>query len=261
MDRLMKFGQLEGCTDMALGSRVWHRSGKLTFIPEVDAASHSKFPDRYRWASQWVGSLQGLRVADVGCWTGSFLEHLASADRSVELVGIDLSGPWLEEAMALHPDMEFVPVESLVLPLKGQLIRFDTVFFLETLEHLPLGSESQVLKNLAGLLAPGGELILSTPVMGFAAITDPAWLLVGHRHYTYGRLTKLCAQAGLEINEVAYSGNLWSIIDSHLMYIFKHVLHRTRHGSGRLQERADTGLYNHRRFTTNNVWIRAFPVG
>jgi 2-polyprenyl-3-methyl-5-hydroxy-6-metoxy-1,4-benzoquinol methylase len=242
---------------MTLRSRMWHRSGSLVFVPEVDAAKHAEIPDRYRWASYWAGSLEGKRVADVGCWTGRFLEHLAAAGHPGKLFGIDLLGPWLEEATARHPEMEFVPVESLLIPIEGHQHSFDTVFFLETLEHLPRGSERKVVQNLAGLLRVGGEFILSTPVMGFAAIADPAWLLVGHRHYTHRHLKRLCEEAGLEIREVAYSGNLWSIIDINLLYIFKHLLHRDRHAGSRLRKRADTGLYNNRQLMTNNVWIRA----
>jgi 2-polyprenyl-3-methyl-5-hydroxy-6-metoxy-1,4-benzoquinol methylase len=126
---------------MTLRSRMWHRSGSLVFVPEVDAAKHAEIPDRYRWASYWAGSLEGKRVADVGCWTGRFLEHLAAAGHPGKLFGIDLLGPWLEEATARHPEMEFVPVESLLIPIEGHQHSFDTVFFLETLEHLPRGLE------------------------------------------------------------------------------------------------------------------------
>ena len=209
-----------------LVSRIWNRSGKLAFVPEVDAATHAEIPDRYRWAASWARSLKGKRVADVGCWTGGFLEHLAAASQPNELVGIDLRGPWLEEARARNPAITYVPVDSLVSPLGNHLHGFDTVFFLETLEHLERGSESQVLKNLAKVLVPSGELILSTPAAGLAAITDPAWFLVGHRHYAPRRLVKLCEDAGLVIREVAYSGNSWSILDLNRLYLFKHVLRR-----------------------------------
>lgn len=245
-----------------LVSRIWHRSGKLAFVPEVDAATHPEIADRYRWAVSWARSLKGQRVADIGCWTGTFLEHLAAVSQPDELVGIDLRGPWLEEARARNLAITFVPVDSLLPPIGDHLHGFDTVFFLETLEHLQRGSESQVLKNLAEMLVPSGELILSTPAAGLAAITDPAWFLVGHRHYASRRLVKLCEDAGLVIREVAYSGNFWSILDLNLLYLSKHVLRRTYHASRYISTRADTGLYSTPRVATNNLWIRAIrPLG
>lgn len=240
-----------------LARRIWHRSGKLAFVRAVDAVTNAEVPHRYRWASSWAGSLDGKRIADVGCWTGGFLEYLASVSQAVELVGIDLAGPWLEEARLRHPEMSFIPVESLLSPPGKDLKCFDTVFLLETLEHVERGSERRVLENLAKLLAPSGEIILSTPAAGLAAITDPAWLLVGHRHYSRRRLVELCGEAGLVIRGVAYSGNLWSLLDVNLLYAWKHIVRRQYHPSPYISELADTSIYSVPRTSTNNIWIRA----
>ena len=52
---------------------------------------------------------------------------------------------------------------------------------------------------------------------------DPAWYLVGHRHYNSGTIKNYCTDAGLEVKQVMYSGNFWTTLDSLIMYYFKYL--------------------------------------
>ncbi len=73
---------------------------------------------------------------------------------------------------------------------------WDCVFSLEVVEHLPLEEIATWLRSLAGLLRPGGRLILSTPNTFY----PPAYLRdATHRTpLCYDELAGLVAAAGLE---------------------------------------------------------------
>lgn len=170
---------------------------------------------------------------------------------------MDIPGHWLPVAQRRLPDARLLPVESFdhfPNELQG---RFDTVFFLETLEHLPRGSEEDVVEGLAGLLADGGELVLSTPAAGMAALCDPAWLLGGHRHYRRATLVRMLAQAGLEVQQVWYQGNTWTSIDTSLLYAYKHLLRRRYTTPVGIEKRQPQTLYPMRRIGSTNIWLKA----
>ncbi len=96
-----------------------------------------------------------------------------------------------------NPEAKFLCIESIEQIPDDLRQAFDTVYFLETLEHLPRELEYPAAKSLEKLLAPDGELILSVPAAGLAALLDPAWYLVGHRHYRNKRLVRILQSAGI----------------------------------------------------------------
>jgi SAM-dependent methyltransferase len=198
--------------------------------------------------------IAGKRILDVGCWTGGLLT-LFETPEPAELMGIDLAGPWIHEAQRAVPSARFLEVTTLSELPPSLAHHFDVVMLLETLEHLPKGSEVSAIAALGALLAPGGRLILSTPAAGFAAPLDPAWSLTGHRHYRLATLTAMFSSAGLEIHDVHYSGNYWTSIDCLLFYFSKHVLHRPYKSPRFISSREPTHVYEKRRPTSANVWL------
>lgn len=239
-----------------LFARIRTRSGYVMFSDEVDSAQHAGPPQRLVWAAELVRPMAGARIVDVGCWTGALLA-LVEPLGPAELVGIDLPGPWLCVAQRAVPSATFLGVSSLTgLPASFRH-HFDGVFFLETLEHLPRGSQVSALRALASLLAPGGKLVLSTPAAGISAPLDPAWLLVGHRHYRLKTVAAMLASAGLEVSCHHYSGNAWTSLDAMLLYSYKYVLHRSYSPSSMMAARTQTGLYARRRLGSANIWVEA----
>lgn len=111
---------------------------------------------RYEFA---LPQARDRRVLDVGCGEGYGAALLAGSARDV--VAIDYSPAAVDHARAsyerrnLHVDI----ADARALPYR--LGRFDVITCFEVIEHVP--DADALLERLAGLLAPGGILLLSTP--------------------------------------------------------------------------------------------------
>jgi 2-polyprenyl-3-methyl-5-hydroxy-6-metoxy-1,4-benzoquinol methylase len=95
------------------------------------------------------------RALDVGCGTGAFTRRLAS--RSAYTMAVDLSPEMIRVARELSPeagiDYRVCDVTTWERPAAG----FDVIFALAVLHHLPFEA---TLRELAGLLVPGGVLVV-----------------------------------------------------------------------------------------------------
>jgi SAM-dependent methyltransferase len=124
-------------------------------VPE--GACHVSFWEhvyRYRFAAARVA---GRRVLDLACGEGYGAAALARAGaRSV--LGVDLSAEACAHARAKY-GLETRAGSAEAIPLADGAV--DTVVSFETLEHVP--APERFLAECARVLAPGGELIVSTP--------------------------------------------------------------------------------------------------
>jgi 2-polyprenyl-3-methyl-5-hydroxy-6-metoxy-1,4-benzoquinol methylase len=249
---------------MNLLQRLTKRSGELVFDPDADSISAVEGGDvlRYGWVARWAKEwgLEDGRVLDLGCWTGGFLRRL---DREVgcgDICGVDLDGPWLDVARHVMPSGIFKPLPSLLELQDTVEGKFDFVFFLETIEHLPRGSEGETLRAIANVISTGGSLVLSTPYAGALTPLDPAWLLLGHRHYRRSTLQNLLETAGFTIDEVGFAGNLYEVVAEYRFLLNKHVRHRIVAAHPRLRMHADTGITANRKPFTTGIYVRARKV-
>jgi 2-polyprenyl-3-methyl-5-hydroxy-6-metoxy-1,4-benzoquinol methylase len=135
------------------------------------------------------------RVLDYGCSSG----HLAELCRPDAYLGVDISEEALEVARASHPGYQF---DSKV----SEHERFDAIVALAVLEHVhdPL----DLLTRWAGMLNPGGRIVLTTPHPSFEWIlTVGAKVGLFDRHsldehddlLNLARIRELAAGAGLEL--------------------------------------------------------------
>jgi tRNA (cmo5U34)-methyltransferase len=108
------------------------------------------------------------RVYDLGCASGTTLVLLAEhlAERPIEIIGIDNSGPMLEECekkIAASGWNERILVEQ--ADIRTYQPEHASVIILNyTLQFLPVKERAAVLKRLASGLLPGGALLLSEKV-------------------------------------------------------------------------------------------------
>lgn len=191
--------------------------------------------------SQSVNSsdLVGRNVLDIGCGNGWF--ELCSLARGVEAItGVDISETDLRTARTHVRDARasFHVGSAIALPFDNA--SFDTVVSWEVLEHIPKGTEPQMFQEVRRVLRPGGVFYLSTPqatVIGNAL--DPAWWLIGHRHYTKRALGRLAEQARFRVEVIRSVGGAWTIATVLNMYIAKWIFRRPIFMQKMFNERMD----------------------
>jgi 2-polyprenyl-6-hydroxyphenyl methylase / 3-demethylubiquinone-9 3-methyltransferase len=202
----------------ALAGRWWEPDGPMRPL-------HRMNPARVRWiaarvARRFAGrpeAVAGLRLLDVGCGAGIAAEALARL--GFDVLGLDAAAAPIAAAVA-HAKGRMakgglalayrvgVPEELL-----AEGARFPVVTALEVVEHVP--DPAAFLHVLAGLVAPGGLLVLSTlnrTAASFVAAKLVAeyalrWLPVGthdwRRFLTPAELARHVRDAGLVVGDVA----------------------------------------------------------
>ena len=200
------------------------------------------------------GDLDGRDVLDLGCGFGWFtLWALRNGARTV--VGVE---PREEDLASVRrhiddPRAAFRVASATSLPFETSSV--DTVVMWEVLEHLPKGTEAVAFREISRALRPGGALYLSTPYGSMLArATDPAWWILGHRHYSRARIRELAEGADLDVEVIELKGRLWEILQLNNMYASKWILRRRPIFERSLLRRVDSEWREPGGFT--NVFIR-----
>lgn len=121
------------------------------------------------------------RILDVGCHVG-YLGQMLKADRSVEVVGIEMDPGAGAEARQHLDEVHVLDVEqSEVLPLPEDY--FDCITMLDVLEHLIL--PARVLRTVRRHLRRNGCILLSVPNVRHISVIG-SLLLPGRRWTTDG---------------------------------------------------------------------------
>ena len=173
-----------------------------------------------------AANLSGKDVLDIGCGFGWFAVHAlgsgAQSATGIEPVEADLS----TARGQIHDERAtFVAAGGESLPFDDW--SFDTVVMWEVLEHVPKHTEPRVFAEVTRVLRPGGRFFLSTPFRSVrACVTDPAWWLIGHRHYSRQRLLDFASEAGLEVEHLDVRGGGWQILHMNNMYVAKWIFRR-----------------------------------
>ena len=127
----------------------------------------SEWRSDLKWARlhKAIAPLAGRKVLDVGCGNGYYALRMHAAGAHT-VIGVDPSLLYVMQFLAVSL---FQPTTNVfVLPLRGEELpqderQFDTCFSMGVLYHqrTPL----QHLRQLQGMLRPGGQLVLETIVM------------------------------------------------------------------------------------------------
>ncbi len=168
-------------------------------------------------AATLVAGVRPHRVVDVGCKGGWLLGHLAEQTDAELLVGVDLDPQLPQVQPGCDRAVRVLAGDARRLPVRASWA--DAVCMFEVLEHLPAGSEPAALAEAARALRPGGLLFCSTPAAWLpGTLLDPAWWLIGHRHYPMRRLLELICGAGLEVRLATTRGGWAEVFGVPLYY-------------------------------------------
>ena len=138
---------------------------------------------------------RGLRVLDVGCGAGGWLQPLS---RFGTVTGIELDEPSIRFCRDRELHRTLVGrVDALPVPPGSH----DLVCLWDVIEHTP--DDLAVLREARDALAPGGHLVISAPAYQFLYANNDR---VAHhfRRYTRGQLVRRVTEAGLAVRKATY---------------------------------------------------------
>ncbi|MGA2735587.1 MAG: methyltransferase domain-containing protein [Syntrophobacteraceae bacterium] len=153
------------CPEMRYEEGHWIRSGNLEYglraYLEQQSTSYSQVKNAF--VRDLIGSLKGLRFLDFGCGAGMFMVHAAMQGAALT-VGVDVEETVLKTARyfagkhGLADRCHFICSRG--FPFHAAAPHFDVVLIKDVLEHVP--HDQELLNAAAGLLAPGGCMVVST---------------------------------------------------------------------------------------------------
>ncbi|UPG93258.1 bifunctional 2-polyprenyl-6-hydroxyphenol methylase/3-demethylubiquinol 3-O-methyltransferase UbiG [Luteibacter aegosomatissinici] len=189
-----------------LAARWWDPDGESRPLHDLNPVRSAYVAGR--------ANLRGAKVVDVGCGGGLLSEALARAGANV--TAIDL-GAKLIEIAKLHLFESNLQVDYRVQSsdelAAAEPASFDVVCCMEMIEHVP--DPLVLIRDLAAMLKPGGQLFLSTlnrtPAAFGAAIVGAEYLMRllprGTHHYAQflkpSEVAGMLRHAGLELEDIS----------------------------------------------------------
>ena len=192
---------------------------KLYHLVVADAVALQS-PTKFNLIYGFLGRDLGV-VADVGCGPGVFTRYLSRHAKVVWAADISLNT--LQRTRARHREnsnVRFVLTEASRLPFPGGC--FDTIVFLEVLEHLQ--DDRGAVEELFRLLKPGGKLVLSVPVPPGEINHDDPW---GHKRegYTLAELQDLLRSSHLEVEQHGFAQFKFSRLGEKAVNFWRRTFH------------------------------------
>lgn len=198
--------------------------------------------------------VKNKEILDVGCGYGWI--ELAMLKKSIKkIIGIEPSENDLftPKKYVKSKRAKFVVGSAIDIPFKKNV--FDTVVSWEVIEHIPLNTETKMFQEVNRVLKKNGVFYLSTPYASFwSKVFDPAWWLIGHRHYTSEKLIGLAIANGFAIEKMEIRGGWWEIIGMLNLYIMKWVFRRKPLFDNYVKKKQDLEYRNPNGFT--NIFFK-----
>ncbi len=173
--------------------------------------------------------IDNKNILDVGCGFGWFEYHLLKNKyKPKKVVGIDITSKDVLTAKDFikHENFYFKEASIFDLALKD---KFDTVVSFEVIEHIPKNTEIEMFEKVNKLLRNKGVFYLSTPYNNFfSKLFDPAYFLIGHRHYSLDQLKNFAKKTGFKVEKFAIKGGFFDLISNLNMYIAKWIFRREK---------------------------------
>jgi 2-polyprenyl-3-methyl-5-hydroxy-6-metoxy-1,4-benzoquinol methylase len=120
---------------------------------------HDGFIPRQKWfVEEIIQPLSGLTL-DCGCARGLWSKELKQ--RGLDVVGLDLSRRRLKMSRREGNNTDVICGSATSLPFRQNC--FDSVLFLEIVEHMDQTGQNESLKEIEHVLKPGGNVVVTTP--------------------------------------------------------------------------------------------------
>lgn len=194
---------------------------RLKLDKDVDVVAPGK--DHYVCLEFSKSFIVGKDLLNVGSWIGNY-ERLAESFPQ-QLTSLDVEEKALEVAREAGIKSQLVHGSILSTPFPDE--SFDVVTMWAVLEHLPEGTENTALSEINRVLKEGGYLFFSTPNYHWLNnILDPAYFLVGHRHYKKEDLISMLAKSGFRVEKLEVKGGIISSLSGIMFYVFKYLFRR-----------------------------------
>jgi SAM-dependent methyltransferase len=225
-----------------LNSGNWHSPQKilLSFFPPLNREDYpivknilneipsDRLHGRALFASHFCSTedLRSKVVLNIGCGFGWF-ELIALKTEVKTLISIEKSFEELKTAATalISSPIKFGVSDGRRLPFKDK--SFDTVVSWDVIEHIPKRTEPDFFREARRVLKNEGVFYLSTPYASiFSNLFDPAWWLIGHRHYSKKKLVGLAEQSGFILKKMWIGGRWWNIAGIVNMYAAKWIFRR-----------------------------------
>jgi SAM-dependent methyltransferase len=193
-------------------------------------------------------------VLNIGCGYGWF-ELYAACRNAKKVIGIEPKESDLVTAKKyiVDPKIEFKTACATNLPFPDE--SFDTVFSWEVIEHIPKGLETRMFEEVHRVLKTNGTFCFSTPYDALISKTfDPAWWLIGHRHYSKKKVVCFAKNSGFKIETVILRGGFWEVFGMLNIYIAKWIFRRRPFFQRFFNNMTDTEYEKDSGFT--NVFLR-----
>jgi len=163
--------------------------------------------------------IKNKKILDVGCWTGLF-DKLA-VKYAKHITGLDPSKQAISLAKKQIPQGTFLVGTAEKLPFPKHT--FDTVCYFQVMEHLPKNTEVESLQEIYRVLKPKGRLLLSIPDQNILSIIfDPAFFLLGHRHYSVSQIEDFFSKSGFKLESYRVRGGFLEAGIADLLLLLKH---------------------------------------
>jgi len=192
-------------------SNVWYSLPYSTKY-DVDALPFNKMLIRY--TQEHVGSLNGKRVADVGCGKGGLLAECHNKFPDAQLFGIEQSLVAIDYIKNNRANINHILFDARKPLPKDE---YDLCFCIETLEHIE--HPSIVVKNLLSSLRANGSLIITVPNGRFDSTPQ-------HIHFwspeSWGIFIKNCA-SGNKFKIDALEDNQMAGNNRNVVIIYKNI--------------------------------------
>ena len=207
----------------------------------IDEKPSSDLHGRLLFSSHFVheSDTKDKKVLDIGCGYGWF--EIDSVKKDVQsITGIELTENDLNTALkhVNYDNVNFRVGSAINLPFEDGM--FDTVVSWEVLEHIPKFTENKMFSEVYRVLKPSGRFYLSTPYSHFFSnLFDPAYWLIGHRHYSKEKVCEFADKAGFSVKNIALRGGVWEIISINNLYIAKWIFRRKPFFEDYIQKKVD----------------------